>query len=84
VLTQRQKDNRRIGYDFNFHVPKSVSVLYATTKDDRILDAFRWCPAVEHAFHASASPAASPPASPAGIYPAQRLSMVLALDALLA
>ena len=41
TLTLRQKQNRRIGYDFNFHVPKSVSVLYSLTKDERILDAFR-------------------------------------------
>ena len=41
VLTLRQKDNRRVGYDFNFHVPKSVSILYGMTRDDRILDAFR-------------------------------------------
>lgn len=41
VLTPRQKDNRRIGYDFNFHVPKSVSLLYGMTGDDRILAAFR-------------------------------------------
>ena len=40
-LLQRIKSNRTAGYDFNFHVPKSVSVLYATTKDQRILDAFR-------------------------------------------
>lgn len=40
-LFQRRKDNRTIGYDFNFHVPKSVSVLYAMTGDERILDAFR-------------------------------------------
>ena len=40
-LTLRQKSNRRVGYDFNFHVPKSVSVLYSLTKDERILDAFR-------------------------------------------
>ena len=30
-----------MGYDFNFHVPKSVSVLYSLSKDDRILDAFQ-------------------------------------------
>src|SRR5258707_1017415 len=41
VLTPRQKENRRVGYDFNFHVPKSVSVLYGLTRDDRILGAFR-------------------------------------------
>ncbi|MGA2258011.1 MAG: MobF family relaxase [Thermoguttaceae bacterium] len=40
-LTLRQKKNRRVGYDFNFHVPKSVSLLYSLTKDERILDAFR-------------------------------------------
>ncbi|AMV22605.1 MobF family relaxase [Planctomyces sp. SH-PL14] len=41
TLTLRRKDNRRVGYDFNFHVPKSVSVLHAMTQDDRLLDAFR-------------------------------------------
>jgi conjugative relaxase-like TrwC/TraI family protein len=41
TLTQRQKSNRRVGYDFNFHVPKSVSLVYALTEDERILDAFR-------------------------------------------
>lgn len=41
TLTPRQKQNRRVGYDFNFHVPKSVSLLYALTEDDRILDAFK-------------------------------------------
>src|SRR5262249_47249167 len=40
VLTPRQKQNRRVGYDFNFHVPKSVSVLYGLTKDERLLEAF--------------------------------------------
>ena len=33
--------NRTVGYDFNFHCPKSVSVVYEFTKDERILDAFR-------------------------------------------
>ena len=42
-LTARQKSERRVGYDFNFHVPKSVSVLYGITRDERILDAFRDC-----------------------------------------
>lgn len=41
TLTLRQKEHRRIGYDFNFHVPKSVSVLHAMTDDERLLDAFR-------------------------------------------
>lgn len=41
VLTARQRTNRRVGYDFNFHVPKSVSLLYGLTQDERILGAFR-------------------------------------------
>lgn len=40
-LTLRTKNNRRVGYDFNFHVPKSFSVLHALTQDERLLDAFR-------------------------------------------
>jgi conjugative relaxase-like TrwC/TraI family protein len=40
-LTVRHKSDRTIGYDFNFHVPKSVSLLYATTKDERMIEAFR-------------------------------------------
>jgi conjugative relaxase-like TrwC/TraI family protein len=40
-LTARLRADRTVGYDFNFHVPKSVSVLYAMTRDERILDAFR-------------------------------------------
>jgi conjugative relaxase-like TrwC/TraI family protein len=40
-LTQRNCDSRTVGYDFNFHCPKSVSVVYEFTKDERILDAFR-------------------------------------------
>ena len=36
-----QRDDRTVGYDFSFHVPKSVSLLYATTRDERIIDAFR-------------------------------------------
>jgi conjugative relaxase-like TrwC/TraI family protein len=40
-LTARQRADRTVGYDFNFHVPKSVSVLYAMTRDERILEAFR-------------------------------------------
>ncbi|RIK66919.1 MAG: hypothetical protein DCC65_08200 [Planctomycetota bacterium] len=41
VLTARRRSERRVGYDFNFHVPKSVSLLYGLTQDERILDAFR-------------------------------------------
>jgi conjugative relaxase-like TrwC/TraI family protein len=40
-LTQRNRDNRIVGYDFNFHCPKSVSVVYEFTKDERILNAFK-------------------------------------------
>ncbi len=39
-VTIRDKANRRVGYDFNFNPSKSVSVVYALTKDARILDAF--------------------------------------------
>lgn len=41
TLTARRKSDRRVGYDFNFHVPKSVSLLHAATGDERIVDAFR-------------------------------------------
>lgn len=40
-LTARMDKNRRVGYDINFHCPKSVSVLFALTNDDKILEAFR-------------------------------------------
>ncbi len=40
-LTLRQKENRRVAYDMNFHVPKSYSVLFGLTEDARLLDAFR-------------------------------------------
>jgi conjugative relaxase-like TrwC/TraI family protein len=40
-LTARRNQDRTVGYDFNFHVPKSVSVLYGLTRDDRILEAFQ-------------------------------------------
>lgn len=40
-LTPRTKSDRTIGYDFNFHVPKGVSLAYALGGDGRILDAFR-------------------------------------------
>ncbi len=39
-LTIRSKDHRTVGYDINFHVPKSVSALYGLTGDERILEAF--------------------------------------------
>jgi conjugative relaxase-like TrwC/TraI family protein len=40
-LTPRQKDNRRVGYDFTFSAPKSVSVLYELSGDKRVLEAFQ-------------------------------------------
>jgi conjugative relaxase-like TrwC/TraI family protein len=40
-LTVRRRSERRVGYDFNFHCPKSVSLLYGATQDGRIVRAFR-------------------------------------------
>ena len=40
-LTGRTDADRTVGYDFNFHVPKSLSLLYAVSRDERLLDAFR-------------------------------------------
>lgn len=40
-LTPRNTTNRRIGYDINFHAPKSVSIVYSLTQDTEILEAFR-------------------------------------------
>ena len=39
-LTQRNVDNRRVGYDISFHAPKSISVLYGLTGDEKVLKAF--------------------------------------------
>jgi conjugative relaxase-like TrwC/TraI family protein len=39
-LTPRNRSDRRGGYDFNFHAPKSLSLLYNLTRDPRLLDAF--------------------------------------------
>ena len=39
-LTPRMRDNRRIGYDINFHCPKSLSTLNALSNDDHLLKAF--------------------------------------------
>lgn len=41
ALTPRTKDERTIGYDINFHCPKSVSILHALSKDDHLLEAFQ-------------------------------------------
>lgn len=43
TLTARRKKERRVGYDFNFHAPKSLSLLYGMTHDESILEAFRDC-----------------------------------------
>lgn len=40
-LTARTNLNRRPGYDFTFDVPKSVSLLHAMTRDERIPEAMR-------------------------------------------
>jgi conjugative relaxase-like TrwC/TraI family protein len=39
-LTPRLKQNRRVGWDLNFHAPKALSLLYGLTEDPRLLDAF--------------------------------------------
>ena len=39
-LTVRNSANRRVGYDFTFDVPKSVSICYSQTKDSEIFNAF--------------------------------------------
>jgi conjugative relaxase-like TrwC/TraI family protein len=39
-LTARMKDNRRIGYDFTFGVPKSFSIVQALNNDKKLLNAF--------------------------------------------
>ena len=40
-LTARNVENRTVGYDFTFSVPKSVSIAYGITQDEKILDSFR-------------------------------------------
>ncbi len=40
-LTVRTRSERTVGYDFTFSVPKSVSLLYALSGDQEIMDAFR-------------------------------------------
>ena len=40
-LNPRANTYRRVGYDMNFHAPKSVSVLHALTDDQNILSVFR-------------------------------------------
>jgi conjugative relaxase-like TrwC/TraI family protein len=40
-LTVRTRSERTVGYDFTFSVPKSISLLYAMSGDEEILEAFR-------------------------------------------
>jgi len=40
-LTARTKEERTVGYDINFHCPKSLSILHVLAKDDHILNAFQ-------------------------------------------
>src|SRR3984893_6314256 len=40
-LTVRTRTERRVGFDFTFSVPKSVSLLYAMSGDQDIMAAFR-------------------------------------------
>src|SRR5262245_36883140 len=40
-LTVRTRAERTVGYDFTFSVPKSVSLLYALSGDQGIMEAFR-------------------------------------------
>lgn len=40
-LTARTKDLRRVGYDINFHCPKSMSIVHAFSKDKHIMDIFQ-------------------------------------------
>ena len=42
-LTPVTADDRRVGYDINFHAPKSVSIVHALSKDDHILKVFKNC-----------------------------------------
>lgn len=40
-LTQRTMGNRRVGYDFNFHPPKSFSIVHQETQANDMLEAFK-------------------------------------------
>src|SRR5487761_1670792 len=40
-LTVRTRSERTVGYDFTFSVPKSVSLMYAMSGDQGIMEAFR-------------------------------------------
>lgn len=40
-LTPRTNEERTVGYDINFHCPKSVSLVHVLSKDTDVLDAFK-------------------------------------------
>jgi len=40
-LTPRVKEERRVGYDINFHCPKSVSILHGLSGDEHLIEAFQ-------------------------------------------
>ena len=40
-ITKRNKPGRRVGWDITFNPPKSVSLLWTATRDDRILEALQ-------------------------------------------
>lgn len=40
-LTPRYREDRRVGYDINFHCPKSVSILNSLVSDNHVLEAFQ-------------------------------------------
>lgn len=40
-LTPLTREGRTVGYDINFHCPKSVSLLHSFAKDDHVLKAFQ-------------------------------------------
>ena len=40
-LTQRSRADRRVAYDFNFHCPKSVTLMYELTNHTELLDCLR-------------------------------------------
>lgn len=42
-LTARTNEKRTVGYDINFHCPKSVSILHILAKNDHIREAFEAC-----------------------------------------
>src|ERR1700722_16631775 len=40
-MTPRDKEGRRVGFDFTFSAPKSVSLLYELSGDEEILKVYR-------------------------------------------